>query len=59
MGAVPFSFRWSKALGRGVRLNAGRSGLSVSKRFGRATVSSTGRVSVRLLKGLSWRGKLW
>ncbi|WP_432513353.1 DUF4236 domain-containing protein [Kineococcus sp. SYSU DK001] len=56
---MPFSFRWSKALGKGVRLNAGRSGLSVSKRFGRATVSSTGRVSVRLLKGLSWRGKLW
>ena len=56
---VPFSFRWSKALGRGLRLNAGRSGVSLTKRLGRATVSTTGRVSVRLGKGLSWRGKLW
>ncbi|GAA0324767.1 DUF4236 domain-containing protein [Kineococcus aurantiacus] len=56
---MPFSFRWAKDLGKGVRVNAGRSGVSVTKRIGRATVSSTGRVSVRLLKGLSWRGKLW
>ncbi|MBB2901663.1 hypothetical protein FHR75_002478 [Kineococcus radiotolerans] len=56
---MPFSFRWSKALGRGLRLNAGRSGVSLTKRLGRATVSTTGRVSVRLGKGLSWRGKLW
>ncbi|PRY17353.1 DUF4236 domain-containing protein [Kineococcus rhizosphaerae] len=56
---MPFSFRWSKSLGRGVRVSAGRRGVSVSKRLGRATVSSTGRVTVRLFKGLSWRGKLW
>ena len=56
---MPLSFRWSKRLGRGLRLNASRSGLSVTKRIGRATVSSTGRVSVRLLKGLNWHGKLW
>lgn len=56
---MPFSFHWSKALGRGLRVNASRSGVSLTKRLGRATVSSTGRVSVRLAKGLSWRGKLW
>jgi Protein of unknown function (DUF4236) len=55
---VPFSFRWSKALGRGLRVNASRSGVSVSRRLGRVTVSSTGRIGVRLAKGLSWRGKL-
>jgi hypothetical protein len=36
-------------------LNLRRRGVSASARVGRATVSSTGRVSVRLLPGLSFR----
>ncbi len=37
-------------------VNVSRSGLSLSKRFGnRVTVNSRGRVSVRILPGLSWR----
>lgn len=39
-------------------LNVGRRGVSASKRIGRATVSTTGRVSVRLGKGMSWRLRL-
>ncbi|WP_432491286.1 DUF4236 domain-containing protein [Kineococcus auxinigenes] len=52
-------FRRSKVLGRGVRLNASNRGVSFSKRFGRTTVDSRGRVSVRLFKGLTWHGRLW
>jgi hypothetical protein len=56
---VPFTFRFSKALGKGLRVNASKSGLSASKGLGRVTVSSRGRASVRLAKGLSFRTKLW
>ncbi|WP_432572984.1 DUF4236 domain-containing protein [Kineococcus sp. SYSU DK005] len=52
-------FRRSKDLGRGVRLNASNRGVSFSKRFGRTTVDSRGRFSVRLFKGLTWHGRLW
>ncbi|NAZ86927.1 DUF4236 domain-containing protein [Kineococcus indalonis] len=52
-------FRRSEDLGRGVRLNASNRGVSFSKRFGRATVDSRGRLSVRLFKGLTWHGRLW
>ncbi|WP_432535962.1 DUF4236 domain-containing protein [Kineococcus arenarius] len=52
-------FRRSRVLGRGVRLNASNRGVSFSKRFGRTTVDSRGRVSVRLFKGLTWHGRLW
>lgn len=55
MGLV-FSRR--KRLGRGLNLNLSKSGASVSKRVGRATVSSRGRGSVRLARGLSWRFKI-
>ena len=54
-----FSYRRSVRLGRGTRLNVSTSGVSASKRIGRVTVSTTGRLTIRLLKGLSWRGKLW
>ncbi|GAB3221837.1 hypothetical protein GCM10027586_12390 [Kineococcus gypseus] len=56
MGLV---FRRSKELGRGVRLNASHRGVSFSKRLGRATVDSRGRITVRLFKGLTWHGRLW
>lgn len=36
-------------------LNLSRSGVSASARAGRVTVNSRGRISVRLLRGLSWR----
>ena len=56
---MPFTFRRTRRLGRGVEATVTDRGASVSKRFGRLTVSSSGRVSVRLLKGLSWGRKLW
>ena len=40
-------------------MNLSKSGLSLSKRLGRVTLNSRGRISIRLLKGLSWRGRLW
>lgn len=36
-------------------LNLSNSGASVSKKVGRITVSSRGRVSIRILPGLSFR----
>jgi hypothetical protein len=55
MGLV---FRQRKRLGRGTFLNLSKSGASVSKRLGRVSLSSRGRGSIRLLKGLSFRFKL-
>ncbi len=43
------------ALGRNAHANLSKSGVSVSKRAGRVTVNSRGRVSVRILPGLSFR----
>lgn len=51
-------WRSSKRLDRTTRLNLTQSGASVSKRFGRVRISSRGRGSVRLGKGLSFRFKL-
>ena len=55
MGVV---FYRRKRLGRSTFLNLSRSGASVSKRVGRLSLSSRGRGSIRLGKGLSWRFKL-
>lgn len=52
-----FSFRKSLGLGRGTRVNLSKGGISASKRVGRVTVNSRGRVSVRILPGLTWRSK--
>jgi hypothetical protein len=41
----------------GLVLNLSNRGGSTSHRFGPVTVSSTGWVSVRLTKGLSWRNR--
>ena len=53
-----FVFRSRKRIGKGSFLNLSRSGASVSQRVGRASLSSRGRGSIRLLKGLSYRLKL-
>ena len=50
-----FVFRKRVSVSRNMWLNLERRGVSASARVGRATVSSTGRVSVRLLPGLSFR----
>ena len=55
MGLV---FYRRRRLGRSTFLNLSRSGASVSKRVGRLSLSSRGRGSIRLGKGLSWRFKL-
>jgi hypothetical protein len=53
-----FVFRRSFGLGRGSRLNLSGRGVSVSKRVGRVSLNSRGGFSIRLLKGLSYRGRL-
>jgi hypothetical protein len=53
-----FVFRRRKRLGQGLNLNVSKSGASVSKKVGRVTVSSRGRGSIRIAKGLSFRFKL-
>jgi len=55
MGLV-FSRR--KRLGQGVNLNLSKSGASVTKKVGRVTLSTRGRGSIRIAKGLSFRFKL-
>jgi hypothetical protein len=52
---VGFTFRRRKRLGRSTYLNVGKTGGSVSKRAGRVTVNSRGRISVRLGKGFGFR----
>ena len=52
---MPFYYRKRAALGRSAHVNLSKSGASVSARAGRVTVNSRGRVSVRLLPGLSYR----
>jgi len=52
-----FSFRKSLRAGKGTRVNLSKGGASVSKRAGRVTVSSRGRVSVRIFPGFTWRSK--
>jgi hypothetical protein len=44
-----------KSLGGGARLNASKTGLSVSQRVGPLTLNSRGRGSLRLAPGLSYR----
>lgn len=50
------SFRKRVRLGKGQALNLSKSGASVSKRFGRVTVNSRGRFSIRIFKGVTYRG---
>src|SRR4051794_36185445 len=55
---VGLVFYRRKRLGQGVNLNLSKSGASVSKRVGRVTLSTRGRGSIRIAKGLSFRFKL-
>lgn len=52
MGLI-FSRR--RRLSRSTSANVSKSGLSVSKRLGRVSVSSRGGLNVRLGKGLRWK----
>ena len=49
-------FRKKVRTGTNSWLNLSKSGMSASRRVGRVTVNSRGRVSVRIAKGLSFRG---
>jgi hypothetical protein len=51
-----FSYRKSVRAGKGRRVNLSKSGASVSQSVGPVTVNSRGRFSVRLARGLSYRG---
>lgn len=51
-----FSYRKRIRTGRRSWLNISRRGVSGSARFGPFTVNSRGRTSLRLGKGLSYRG---
>jgi hypothetical protein len=50
-----FILRKRLRLGRTGHVNVSKHGASVSERAGRVTVNSRGRVSVRILPGLSFR----
>lgn len=55
---MPFQYRKRKSLGKGVGLNLSKSGVSVSKRGKRGSVTMGRKgpsASVRIMKGLSWR----
>lgn len=53
-------YRRRKRLGERSWLNLSRFGASVStKPHDRVTVNSRGTISIRLLPGLSWKGRLW
>ncbi|MFM8530854.1 MAG: DUF4236 domain-containing protein [Ilumatobacteraceae bacterium] len=51
-----FYFRRRTRLGKGSWLNFSKSGISASKRVGPFTFNSRGRTSVRLGKGVGYRG---
>ncbi|KQO98201.1 hypothetical protein ASF30_09070 [Leifsonia sp. Leaf264] len=52
---VGLIFRKSIKVGRRSRVNVSKSGVSASTRVGPFSVSSRGRVSLRIGKGFSWR----
>lgn len=56
MGLV---YRRRKRLTRNTWVNAGTGGASVSARRGRVTVNTRGRGSIRIMRGLSFRFRLW
>ena len=55
MPGMGLIFRKRVRLSRTAHVNLSAHGASVSKRAGRVTVNSRGRVSVRVLPGLSFR----
>jgi hypothetical protein len=54
-----FSYRRRIPLGKHLGLNISTRGVTVSERIGRVTVSSRGRMSVRLGHGLSYRRRFF
>jgi hypothetical protein len=48
-------YRKSVRVGANTRVNLSRHGASISKRVGPVSLNSRGRVSVRILPGLSFR----
>lgn len=52
---MPLNYRKRVTLGSGAHLNISKTGASVSQRVGRVTFNSRGRVSIRVLPGLTWR----
>jgi hypothetical protein len=55
---MSFNVRWRIPLGRRLWANLSPSGLSLSARAGRLTANSRGWLSVRLGRGLTWRGRI-
>jgi hypothetical protein len=53
------SWRRRVRLGKKTSLNLSTSGMSVTRRAGRASLSSRGNAAFRIAKGLSFRKKLW
>jgi hypothetical protein len=51
-----WSYRKSVRAGKGRRVNVSKSGASISQTVGPVTVNTRGRFSIRLFKGLSYRG---
>lgn len=56
MAAVSIYLRRRVRLLPGLFLNLTKTGGSLSARAGRVTVNSRGRTTVRIAKGLTWRG---
>lgn len=54
---MSFNVRLRVPLGRWLWANLTRSGPSLSGRLGRFTAGTRGGVSVRLGRGLTWRGR--
>ena len=52
MGLV---YRRSRRIDPDTRVNYGTGGVSVTRRFGPVTVNSRGRITIKILPGLSWR----
>ncbi len=52
---MPFYFRKRATLNKTTHVNLSKAGASVSERVGPVTMNSRGRVSVRILPGLSFR----
>jgi hypothetical protein len=54
---VGLSVRFRIPLGRRLRLNLSRRGMSLSGRAGPLTGNTRGGISARLGRGLTWRGR--
>ena len=53
-----FSYRKRIKIGNGTFLNISKSGVSVSKKVGKTTINSRGKITVNLGKGITYRTSL-